>query len=160
MFNDWDAADLLLIDLDGALAGDPMSAEVLFIDDGSTLPMQETFARRHFMALQAVDILQLRRNLGHQRAIAVGLVYIYENIPCSAVVVMDADGEDRPADIRALGEKFDQENQRSIIFSARAKRLERPLFRFLYPVYRLVHWLLTRDPVPVAHSHILPFHSL
>ena len=48
----------------------PMSAEVLFIDDGSTLPMPETFARRRFMALHAVDILQLRRNLGHQRAIA------------------------------------------------------------------------------------------
>src|SRR5260370_15500721 len=117
MFNDWDAADLLLSDLDRALANSPMSAEVLFIDDGSTLPMPETFARRQFMSLQAVGILQLRRNLGHQRAIAVGLFHVYENIPCSAVVVMDADGEDRPADIRALVEKFDQENQRSIIFS-------------------------------------------
>src|SRR5260221_11216676 len=100
MFNDWDAADLLLTDLDRALAGEPMSAEILFIDDGSTLPMPDTFARRQFMALQAVDTLQLRRNLGHQRAIAIGLVYVYENIPCSAVVVMDADGEDRPSQIQ------------------------------------------------------------
>src|SRR5260370_10639180 len=135
MFNDWDAADLLLSDLDRALAGYPASAEVLFVDDGSTLPMPETFARSQFVALQAVDILQLRRNLGHQRAIAVGLVYVYENVACSAVVVMDADGEDRPADVHALLEKFNQEEQRSIIFAARAKRLERPLFRFLYRVY-------------------------
>jgi glycosyltransferase involved in cell wall biosynthesis len=159
MFNDWDAADLLLSDLDRALAGEPMSAEVLFIDDGSTLPMPETFARRQFTALQAVDILQLRRNLGHQRAIAVGLVHVYQNVPCRAVVVMDADGEDRPADIHALLEKFNQE-EHSIIFAARAKRLERPLFRFLYRVYRLVHWLLTGDPVRVGNFSIIPFESL
>jgi glycosyltransferase involved in cell wall biosynthesis len=160
MFNDWDAADLLLSDLDRALTDYPMSAEVLFIDDGSTLPMPETFARRPFTALPAVDILQLRRNLGHQRAIAVGLVYVYENIPCTAVVVMDADGEDRPADIHALVEKFNRENQRSIVFAARAKRLERPLFRLLYHVYRLVHWLLTGDPVRVGNFSIVPFESL
>jgi polyisoprenyl-phosphate glycosyltransferase len=159
-FNDWDAADLLLNDLDRAFVDQPMSAEVLFIDDRSTLPMPETFARRQFTALQAVDILQLRRNLGHQRAIAVGLVYVYENISCSAVVVMDADGEDRPADIPALIEKFNQEGQRSIIFAARAKRLERPLFRFFYRVYRLVHWLLTGDPVRVGNFSIVPFESL
>jgi len=137
-----------------------MSAEVLFIDDGSTQPMPDTFARRPFIALHAVGILQLRRNLGHQRAIAVGLVYVYENIPCSAVVVMDADGEDRPPDIHALLEKFNQEDRRSIIFAARAKRLERPLFRFLYRVYRLVHWLLTGDPVRVGNFSIVPFESL
>ena len=160
MFNDWDAADLLLTDLDRALSGEPLSAEVLFIDDGSTLPMPETFARRHFIALRAVGILQLRRNLGHQRAIAVGLVYVYENISCRAVVVMDADGEDRPADIHSLVEKFKQEDQRSIIFAARAKRLERPLFRFLYRVYRLVHWLLTGDSVRVGNFSIVPFENL
>src|SRR5260370_36527713 len=88
MLNDWEAAHRLLSDLDRALADNPMSAEVLFIDAGSTQPMPDTFARRPFIALHAVGILQLRRNLGHQRAIAVGLVYVYENIPCSAVVVM------------------------------------------------------------------------
>src|SRR5882762_5258433 len=159
-FNDWDAADLLLTDLDQALADFPMSSVVLFITDGSTLPMPETFAGRQFTALQAVDILQLRRNLGHQRAIAVGLVYVHENIPCRAVVVMDGDGEDRPADIHALVEKFNQKGQRSIIFAARAKRLERSLFRFLYHVYRLVHWLLTGDPVRVGNFSIVPFESL
>src|SRR6266404_6380292 len=136
MFNDWDAADLLLSDLDRALADEPMSAEILFIDDGSTLPMPDTFARRQFKALQAVDILKLRRNLGHQRAIAIGLVYVYENIPCRAVVVMDADGEDRPGDIRLLVARFDQESSRSIVFAERAKRLESLPFRILYQVYR------------------------
>jgi len=159
MFNDWDAAELLLADLDSALAEYPLSAEVLFIDDGSTLPMPESFAARQFAALRAVDILRLRRNLGHQRAIAVGLVHVYQNIPCRAVVVMDADGEDRPKDIQLLAEKFNRGNG-SIIFAARAKRLERPLFRFLYHVYRLVHRVLTGDPVRVGNFSMIPFESL
>src|SRR5690348_12107327 len=110
MFNDWDAAGLLLAGLDAALAEYPMPAGILFIDDGSTLPMPESFATGPFKALRAIDILRLRRNLGHQRAIAVGLVHVYQNVPCRAVVVMDADGEDRPKDIRLLVEKFDQEH--------------------------------------------------
>src|SRR5258708_11154428 len=137
-----------------------MSANFLFCEEVSTLASRDTSARRQFKALQAVGILQLRRNLGHQRAIAVGLVYVYEHIPCGAVVVMDADGEDRPADIHALLERFNQEQQRSIIFAARAKRLERPLFRFLYRVYRLVPLLLTGDPVRVGNFSIVPFESL
>ena len=159
MFNDWDAADLLLTDLDSTLAEYPLAAEVLFIDDGSTLPMPEGFARRPFTALRSVDILRLRRNLGHQRAIAVGLVYVHQNIPCHAVVVMDGDGEDRPRDIRLLAEKFNQENC-TIVFAARAKRLERPLFRFLYHVYRLVHRILTGDPVRVGNFSMIPWESL
>jgi glycosyltransferase involved in cell wall biosynthesis len=160
LFNDWEAAQLLLEDLDLAMTEYPMPAEVLFVDDGSTEPMPRGFARRPFQALRAVDVLQLRRNLGHQRAIAVGLVHIYQNIRCRAVVVMDADGEDRPADIRTLAARFHQEGQHSIIFAARAKRLERPMFRVLYHVYRLVHWLLTGDPVRVGNFSIVPFESL
>src|ERR1039458_7604798 len=73
---------------------------------------------------------------------------------------MDADGEDRPADIRVLAEKFHQDGQRSIVFAARAKRLERVMFRFLYHVYRLLHWSPTGDSVRVGNFSIIPFESL
>jgi polyisoprenyl-phosphate glycosyltransferase len=159
IFNDWDAAAVLLNDLDSTLAGHPMPVQVLLIDDGSTLPLPEGFGKRQFTALRAIDILRLRRNLGHQRAIAVGLVYVHQNIPCRAVVVMDGDGEDRPSDISLLAETFNRENG-SIIFAARAKRLERPLFRILYQVYRLVHRILTGDPVRVGNFSMIPFESL
>ena len=44
-------------------------------------------------------VLRLRRNVGHQRAIALGLTYLQVEAGCEAVIVMDADGEDRPADV-------------------------------------------------------------
>lgn len=110
------------------------------------------FAQRPFTALRSVDVLQLRRNLGHQRAIAVGLVFVYQNLPCTAVVVMDADGEDWPTDIVALAGELDQGGQRAIVFAGRAKRLERFSFRALYRVCRVIHLLLTGDQVRLETS--------
>ena len=163
-FNDWEAANLLLSDLDQALADRELSPEVLFVDDGSTQPMPPGFADRPFTTLRSVDVLQLRRNLGHQRAIAVGLVFVYQNLPCTALVVMDADGEDRPADIPLLIAEFDRAGQLgnpgSIVFAARAKRLERLSFRALYRLYRVIHLLLTGDQVRVGNFSVVPFESL
>ena len=156
LFNDWEAAGLLLQQLDETLEAYPMIPEVLLVDDGSTQPMPPGFPHRHFKALAAVDVLRLRRNIGHQRAIATGLVYIYENRPCRAVIVMDADGEDQPSGILPLTEKFYQEDERLIVFAARSKRLESLWFRTLYNVYRLLHVLVTGDPVRVGNFSIIP----
>jgi glycosyltransferase involved in cell wall biosynthesis len=156
LFNDWEAAGLLLEKLDEALVTYPMSPEVLLVDDGSTQPMPPGFPHRKFTALRGVEVLHLRRNIGHQRAIAVGLVFLYENRPCRAVIVMDADGEDQPSGILPLTEKFYQEDERAIVFAARSKRLERLWFRSLYHVYRTLHRVVTGDPVRVGNFSIIP----
>ncbi len=161
VFNDWEAANVLLDGLDQALARQPFgSAEVLFVDDGSTLAVPSGFGARKFTALKRVDILRLRRNLGHQRAIAVGLVFVYQNLARRAVVVMDGDGEDKPEDIATLAAKFEQENGRDIIFAERSKRFESLLFRIFYRLYRLIHVVLTGDPVRVGNFSMVPFEAL
>ena len=155
-FNDWEALELLLADLDRALARCPMPPQVLVVDDGSTVPVPATLENRTFSALQCVEILRLRRNLGHQRAIAVGFVFVQQNIPCRAVVLMDGDGEDRPQDILLLIERFSRQNQDAIVFAARSKRLERLWFRVFYHAYRLVHRLVTGAPVRVGNFSLVP----
>jgi len=160
MFNDWESADVLLRQLDTALAGHALNPEVLIVDDGSSIPMPPGFASHPFQTLRAVDILELRRNLGHQRAIAVGLVYIHDHLPCHSVVVMDSDGEDSPSDIPALAAAMERQNGRAIIFAARAKRLENLVFRFFYQLYRIIHWALTGDTVRVGNFSIVPFASV
>ena len=157
VFNDWQSASLLLDSLDEVAHQHSLQAKVLFLDDGSTHPLPPQFASR-CKALQDVSILHLRRNLGHQRAIATGLVYVYQNVPCDAVVVMDGDGEDRPCDVPVLLGEF--RNQHKIVFAARTKRLEHWTFRALYQVYRWVHLLLTGDHVRVGNFSVVPFSSL
>ncbi|HLH00003.1 MAG TPA: glycosyltransferase [Bryobacteraceae bacterium] len=160
LFNDWDAADLLLDRLDAAFVKSPASVEALLVDDGSTEDTPSGFAQRRFNALRSIDVLRLRRNLGHQRAIAVGLVYVYENRPCEAVVLMDGDGEDRPEDIQRLLERYHAGGPSAIVFAARSKRLERLPFRVLYHLYRVIHRLLTGDPVRVGNFSVVPFECL
>src|SRR6185436_11735578 len=99
VFEDFEAAGLVCRALDDellAVAG--VEAQVLLVDDGSPsgLVGWSPFAPK---TLARIDVLRLRRNMGHQRAIAVGLCHIADSIACDAVIVMDADGEDRPADV-------------------------------------------------------------
>lgn len=160
VFNDWTAAARLLAELDAALASEPGSWRVLLVNDGSSEPIPEGFPRREFSTLKAVDVLHLRRNVGHQRAIAIGLVHVHLNEPCDAVVVMDADGEDRPSDVPKLMERFRQHGGKRIVFAARAKRLESWVFQFFYHTYRLVHRIFTGDPVRVGNFSVLPREAL
>ena len=160
LFNDWEAAGLLLRGLETALERSNLRADVLFVDDGSSEARPVSFGKQVFRAVRTIDVLELRRNLGHQRAIAAGLVYIYTNRPCRAVIVMDSDGEDRPEDSALLMERFEAEGEQSIVFAARAKRLERLPFRILYHLYRFIHRALTGDPVRVGNFSVIPFESL
>ena len=67
VYNDWDAVSLVLADLDSTLATSGISADVLLVDDGSTLPVGARFSHASYQAMTRVQLLQLRRNLGHQQ---------------------------------------------------------------------------------------------
>jgi polyisoprenyl-phosphate glycosyltransferase len=73
--------------------------------------------------VEELKIIRLASNLGHQRAIAVGLVSTFKNSKYDAVVVMDSDGEDRPSDFAKLLAHWDLHPTR-IIVARRARRLE------------------------------------
>jgi polyisoprenyl-phosphate glycosyltransferase len=105
-FNDWEALEKLLLLIDEIFISQEYNSEVLIVDDYSTQPAPESLACQTYQQLQTVNILRLRRNLGHQRAIAVGLCYTHDNLDCDAVVVMDGDGEDNPFEIGRLLDTF------------------------------------------------------
>jgi polyisoprenyl-phosphate glycosyltransferase len=160
VFNDWPSLDLLLQNLDAVLKERDSPAEVLVIDDGSTTPVPSELAVGPLNGIKRLDILHLRRNLGHQRAIAIGLAFVHATRQAEAVVVMDADGEDEPADVPRLLARLRDERGRSVIFAERTKRLEGVLFRFFYHLYRMLHRILTGYRVRVGNFSALPFASL
>ena len=159
VFNDWDAVGLLLGQLDRELTRAGRTAQVLLVDDGSTQSVPPDLVARP-TALYRVSILTLRRNLGHQRALAIGLSYIEANMPCRAVVVMDGDGEDAPADVVALLDRFEAEGEDRVVFAERTRRSESTLFRVFYVAYRAVHWVTTGIKVRVGNFSVLPFSRL
>jgi polyisoprenyl-phosphate glycosyltransferase len=157
VYNDWTAGTKLLEALDQVLVQEKIShVRVLLVDDGSSLPLPDTLRDIPLFALEKVEILALRRNLGHQRAIAVGLCYIDEHISGRAVLVMDGDGEDKPSDVPILLRRFDENGGRKVIFAERARRTESLLFKVFYKFYKGAHLLLTGQRVRVANFSILP----
>jgi len=155
-YNDWDALELLLGDLNRALRSVALAVHVLVVDDASVEPVSSQFLKNSPCEFSTVSVLRLRANLGHQRAIAIGLAYVAANLPCRGVVVMDSDGEDRPAGVVRLLEACEQQGWRRIIFASRAKRLEGVTFRVCYRLYRYTHRLLTGVSVRVGNFSIIP----
>jgi hypothetical protein len=156
IFNDWEAAGPLLRHLDSALAGAGLGADVVVVDDGSTEAAGVDFGSGEFEALRSVSVLALRRNLGHQRAIAVGLAHLEARAPADYVVVMDGDGEDDPADVPRLLEEARRIGGDRIVFAARARRAESWSFRVLYQLYKILHYVLTGEQVRVGNFSVIP----
>jgi len=156
VYRDWPSAALVCRSLDKHLAkSEGIQTSILLVDDGSPEDACDwpEFER---LSLERIEVLRLRRNLGHQRAIGVGLCYIHDHIACDAVLVMDSDGEDRPEDAVRLIEKAKADRAR-VFFAERRKRQEGIVFRGGYTVFRGVHWLLTGIPVRVGNFSVVPF---
>jgi hypothetical protein len=81
--------------------------------------------------------------LGHQKAIAIGLAYAVEHQLADLIVVMDSDGEDKPADVPKLLAAAEAGSELSIVVAKRVKRSERLTFRIFYQLYRLTFRILT-----------------
>ncbi|MDQ3419273.1 MAG: glycosyltransferase [Acidobacteriota bacterium] len=149
VYEDWAAVTRLIKELDAT----GRRCDVLLIDDGSVSPRPAALAG--ILGAGAVEVLRLRRNLGHQRAIAIGLAYLEANGLEASVVIMDGDGEDRPADVPRLLDAAETSGG-SIVFAERTRRSEGWLFSVLYHTYRGAHWVLTGERVRVGNFSAIP----
>ncbi len=105
--------------------------------------------------LQAIEVTTLRRNLGHQRAIAVGLCRLREIQDCDLIVVMDSDGEDKPTDVPRLVQAICDRDDADVVFAERARRSEGAVFRIGYQSYRLLHRLLVGFPIRFGNFSVI-----
>lgn len=158
--DDWTSAAELVRQLDQALATYPASFEILLVNDGSMERVQASAFRPSCGAVGRVRVLRLRRNLGHQRAIAVGLAYLERTLPCDAVLVMDADGEDTPEGVLQLVGAFVRDQGTHAVFAERTRRSESLTFKCFYVCYKVLHRWLTGVSVRVGNFSILPAASL
>ena len=117
------------------------SAFLVVVDDGSVRePVNPASLKR--AGLSGV-VIRLRRNIGHQRAIAVGLGFVADELPSAQrVVVMDSDGEDRPATVHALLEALDRDGV-DVAVAERRSRVETLRFRVFYAIYKLIFGAMT-----------------
>ncbi len=157
VYNDWEAAGRLFAAIDHVAEENGLHVSILAVDDGSSQPFHAGLGTAaEYTAVAEVGVLELGRNMGHQRAIAVGLGYVAEHEDCEAVVVMDADGEDDPRYIPGLLAELDRQVDAAVIFGQRTRRSEGPVFRFCYRLYRGLYRLLTGSRIQVGNFCIIP----
>lgn len=152
-FNDWEALNLLISKINADVNPQILqNTTLLIIDDCSFKDRTEPFSA---FGGKEIKVLRLYRNLGHQKAIAIGLSYVAEQMTTDKVIVMDADGEDDPADINKLVARSVEEPGK-IIFAERNKRTENFVFRSFYIIYKMVFKLLTGKVITFGNFSLVP----
>ncbi len=117
------------------------SVYVVVVDDGSVRQPVGVDALEAY-GLAGV-VITLKRNVGHQRAIAIGINYVAEHLKdIEHTVVMDSDGEDTPASIRTLMAAL-RSQPVDVVVAERKSRVETLRFRAFYLVYKCLFALLT-----------------
>jgi hypothetical protein len=154
IYNDWESVRRLLPLVDEQLAKSGLTADALLANDGSSIAPPQPWEAQ-LTSVRSVRILNLRRNVGHQRAICVALCHLLNASNCQRVLVMDGDGEDAPADIPRLIEKLESDCRLRIVFAERTKRSEGILFTVFYTLYRLLHRLLVGHRVRVGNFSVM-----
>jgi hypothetical protein len=155
-YNDWESLKALLPRIDAALVEAGACGQVVVIDDGSPSFVEPgDYADCHFSAISSVDVVTLTRNLGNQRAVAVGVAHVATNIDCDALVIMDCDHEDKPEYIPQLLAALKNGGER-IVFAARTERSESRTFRFFYGIYTWLYHQLTGMPISIGNFSAIP----
>jgi glycosyltransferase involved in cell wall biosynthesis len=135
VYNDWSSMEILLRDLDFHLSAIENIEDlvVFLVDDGST-ESPPTKIRYTLSKISDILIIRLGCNLGHQRAIAIGLSEVVSRVYFDAVLILDSDGEDSPSDVIKL---FNQwlATPAAVVVARRRVRHEGPLFQFSYQLY-------------------------
>jgi len=157
VYNDWEAFQELLARLDAVAQDlDGLRLDVIAVDDGSTMAVPASLlADADLHSLRRVDVLHLACNLGHQRAIAIGLSEADQRGAYSAVIVMDSDGEDRPDDVPRLLAAL-HEHAGHVIVARRARRSEGRLFKAFYLAFKALFFLLTGKPIAFGNFCVFP----
>ena len=154
VYRDWPSFVQLMDGLDRVAAAEGIELSVVAVNDCPG-PAVDVVRRGRWSAISHLEILHLTRNLGHQRAIAVGLSHVEMSVRCACVVVMDSDGEDRPEDMIRLVQRF-REEPAAIVVAERRKRSEGSLFRSSYRLYKTVFRMLTGQSVDFGNFCLIP----
>lgn len=141
-FNEELNLPVLVQELTAVLDGAGVAFELVFVDDGSrdqTASVLRTLAGTD----KRIRGLVLSRNFGHQAAISEGLRHARGR----AVAVMDADLQDRPADLLRLYESW--RGGADVAYAVRRSRPENLLRRAAYRLFYRILARLADVPIPL-----------
>ena len=141
IYNDWKSLNKLLFQLNENFRNSKnFETEILIINDHSS--EQINIKNNNLSSIKKISIINLNKNLGSQKAIAVGLFYLKDRAKNSFVTIMDGDGEDDPLQINNMLEEAEK-NEDFIITSNRKKRQESLAIQILYKIHLIMTFIFS-----------------
>ena len=153
LFNDWRSVSKLLNEIDLQIISWDVEVSVIIVNDAST--EERSGLESNYKKIKSVKILNMKKNKVHQRCIAAGLKYICENEDFDRVIIMDADGEDRPEELNYFFSKA-KENPNMTITGNRFKRSEGIVFKILYEVHKVLTLIFAGKLIKFGNFTCLP----
>ena len=153
LYNDWKSVSKLLNEIDVQINNWDAEVSIFLVNDAST--EERSGLDSNYKKIKSVKILNMKENRVHQRCIAAGLKYISKNEKFDHVIIMDADGEDRPEELNAFYKKA-LENPNITITGNRFKRSEGLVFKTLYEVHKVLTLIFTGKLIKFGNFTCLP----
>lgn len=140
MYNDWDSLKMVLKQINSKLEEMQQKGCVIVVNDYS-IERNKSFDK--YLNIEKISVLNLKENVGSQKAISIGLKYISSKYKEKDIItVLDSDGEDDVSQIPSMV-KLAKENFDRVIVSCRTKREEKLIFKFLYFCHKLITLFFT-----------------
>ena len=135
VYNDWKSVSKLVDEINGLSIDPKFQLSVIIINDASN--HDRLSEEKKLENIKSFKIINMKKNQGHARCIAVGLKYIFEKEEFDYVIPMDGDGEDRPVEILDLLNNIENSKGNSIV-AKRVKRSESLLFKVCYQMHKII----------------------
>ena len=139
-FNDWKSLNKLLFNLNKNIKGIKGKFKIIIVNDCST--KKSDLETKNLKNIKNIKILNLSKQVGNQKAIYVGLKYIYKLNLKSIIAILDSDGEDDPFKLKKLI-NLALKKKEFIIVANRSKRKENGFLKILNYLRLLFTFFLT-----------------
>ena len=140
VYNDWQSASKLVDEINNLSINPKFQLSIIIVNDAST--HDRLSEDKNLENIQSFKVINMKKNQGHARCIAVGLKHIFEKEDFDYVIPMDGDGEDRPEEIGEFLRQIDNSNGKSIV-GLRVRRSEGLLFQVCYKIHKLITYTFT-----------------
>ena len=140
VYNDWQSVSKLIDEINNLSINTDFKISVIIVNDASN--HDRSSEDMNLENIYSLKIINMKKNQGHSRCIAVGLKYIYHKEDFDYVIPMDGDGEDRPEEIIEFIKQIDNSNGKPIV-GLRVRRSEGLLFQVCYKIHKLITLIFT-----------------
>ncbi len=135
VYNDWESFTKLVKEIDKTISTfKEITFQLIAVNDGSSSKAPNLSLPSN---IKKIEILNMKINQGHAICLANGIKYALKNYDFNNLILMDADGEDRPQEISDLINKANNLENISVV-AKRVKRSEGFIFTVLYSLHKIL----------------------